>query len=81
MSHCAIIENDYLKITTDPIESCSGFVILDKTEFLSYQAYQGFFSMPSNEELEAAFNISFVSVVSVYLFCYGIMKIIQMIRG
>lgn len=81
MSHCAVIENDYLKITVDSVESCTGFVILDKAEYLSYQTYHEFLLMPTKEELRESFDVGFTSVVLIYIACYGIMKINQMIRG
>ncbi len=81
MSHCAVIENEYLKVTVDSVESCTGFIILDKTEYMSYQTYHDFLLMPSQEELQAVFDMGFQSVVLIYISCYSIMKIVQMIRS
>lgn len=81
MSHCAVIENDYLKITVDSVESCTGFVILDKAEYLSYQTYHEFLLMPTQDELISSFNLAFESVVVLYVACYGIMKIVQILRS
>jgi hypothetical protein len=82
MANCVVKSvNDYLTVNSDSIEDCTGFIILDKTEYLSFRGKEDFYSMPPQEELKDAFYMAFESVVVLYVACYGVMKIIQILRG
>ncbi len=81
MAYCAVLDNDFLKVTTTPIEECSGFVILDNIEYLNYQTYNLLFQMPSVDEAMNIFNIGFNTVVIVFLAGYSIKKINQILKG
>ena len=57
--------------TGDPIASCSGFVLLDSTEFTDFPTLQSIFNMPLAADLSQLWMVGFSLPIIIYLTAWG----------
>ncbi|NMV38268.1 hypothetical protein HGR00_10160 [Ralstonia insidiosa] len=59
MAQCVVIQNGAMSFTTDPPQSCSGYLLLQPSEYSNVMALSGAFTYPSASDFAAAFTAGF----------------------
>lgn len=75
-----LLANGTLAAVTLPPESpdCTGYVLVTATEFANSQVIHHLFSIPTQEQLQAAFSLGFVLPMTAYLAAYCVARIVSM---
>ena len=71
---CASVRgNNDIYINSQPINECTGLIILEPTEWVSASIWQ----FPSNEEIGNAWAAGFLIPMSLFLFAWGVGRIVH----
>lgn len=70
MAQCVVWLNGALVATTDAPDSCSGFLLLQPSEYSNVMALSGAFTYPSVDDFAAAFQAGFC--LPAYLFLIAV---------
>jgi len=79
MAICAALDASGVVIqqATIPLNSCTGFVLLDKADYVQNGLVQGLLTIPAGADFQALWMSGFVTPMAVGLVAYCVGKIVS----
>lgn len=63
-----------------PLNDCTGFVLLDKADWIVNGIVQGLFTIPSGDDFQALWAAGFVTPITVGLIAWAVAAIVGMVK-
>lgn len=75
-----LADNGTLQALSTPPDGgqCTGYVLVTPTEYLNSQVIHNLFSVPTQEQMQAAFALGFALPMTAYLVAYCVARIVSM---
>lgn len=82
MAICAVVDwaGFVRALPAVSLNDCTGFVLLDKADWITNGMVQGLFTIPSGEDFQALWAAGFVLPMTIGLIAWGVSKIVNVIR-
>lgn len=82
MAICAVVNGaGFVKALPGvSLNDCTGFVLLDKADWITNGMVQGLFTIPAGEDFQALWSAGFVLPMTIGLIAWGVSKIVNVIR-
>jgi hypothetical protein len=82
MAICAQIDaSGFVKeLATVALNDCTGFVLLDKADFVSNGLVQTLITIPAGEDFATAWSAGFIPPMTIGLIAWSVAKIVNMWR-
>ena len=77
MAICAALDlaGQIVQQATIPLEQCTGFVLLDKADWVQYGLVQSLITLPDTADFQTAWMAGFVTPMAIGLVAYCVGKI------
>lgn len=63
-----------------PLNDCTGFVLLDKADWIVNGMVQGLFTIPTGEDFQALWAAGFVTPMAIGLIAWAVSAIVSMVK-